>query len=168
MRRPKPNWRAVKIHRSYTVDELARTIGVAKGTVRRWLKSGLVHLADQKPVLILGSDARAFHAAKKPRKQKCKPGELYCVKCRAPRTPADGEIELVPLKSGAVNLRGLCPDCTTLMHRRAARAHLDRIKEHFEVSNPQGFPTLMDTEHTPSNVHLQKEPATYGKAPPRK
>src|SRR5690606_37345209 len=108
--------------------ELARNIGVAKGTVRRWLKSGLVHLADQKPALILGSDARAFYAAKRPHKQKCKPGELYCVKCRAPRAPADGEIELVPLKSGAVNLRGLCPDCTTLMHRRAATEHLDRIK----------------------------------------
>ena len=165
MRRPKQNWRAVKRHRNYTVDELARTIGVAKGTVRRWLKSGLPHMADKKPVLILGGDVQAFRAVNKPRKQKCKPGELYCVKCREPRAPVDNEVEIVPLKTGSVNLRGLCPDCTTLMHRRAPTAHMGRIRQHFEVSNPQGIPTLMDTEHTPSNVHLHKEPATYGKAP---
>ena len=142
MRRPKQNWRAVKRHRNYTVDELARTIGVAKGTVRRWLNLGLPHIADKRPILILGRDAQTFHAAQKPRKQKCKPGELFCVKCRAPRIPFENMVDLVPLKSGAVNLRGLCPDCATLMHRRAATAQLDRIKQHFEVSNPQGVPTL--------------------------
>ena len=165
MRKPKPNWRKVKLHRSYTVDELARTIGVAKGTVRRWLKTGLPYLSDQKPVLILGREALVFRAANKPRKQKCKPGELYCVKCRTPRTPFENMVELMPLKSGAVNLRGLCPDCATLMHKRAALAHIDRIKRHFEVSFLRGFPNLMDTKHIPSNVHLQMEPETNGKAP---
>lgn len=165
MRRPKPNWRKVKRHRSYTVDELARTIGVAKGTVRRWLKTGLPHLSDQKPALILGHEALAFRAAGKAPKQKCKPGELYCVKCRVPRTPFENIVELVPLRSGALNLRGLCPACATLMHRRAAFAHLDRIKQHFEVSSPGAVPNLMDTQHAPSNVHLQMEPETNGKAP---
>jgi len=165
MRKPKADLRKVKLHRSYTVDELARTIGVAKGTVRRWLKTGLPHLSDQKPALILGREALAYRATKKPKKQKCKPGELYCVKCRAPRTPFENMVELMPLKSGAINLRGLCPICATLMHRRAAFAHLDRIKQHFEVSSLGAVPNLKDTKHAPSNVHLQMEPGTYGKTP---
>lgn len=164
MRRPKPNWRAVKRHRSYTVDELARALGVAKGTVRRWLKAGLVHLADQKPTLILGSDALDFRAAQKPRKQKCGPDELYCVKCRQPRVPFGSEVEVVPLNAGAVLLRGLCPVCTTLMHRRASAAQLSGIEQHLEVSNPMALSSLMDTSRPPSDVHLQKELHIDGKA----
>jgi excisionase family DNA binding protein len=35
-----PNRRSIKIHRNYTVEEAARTTGCAKGTIRRWIKSG--------------------------------------------------------------------------------------------------------------------------------
>lgn len=53
----KPDRRSIKLHRSYTVDEASRTIGSAKGTIRRWIKSGaLPALTDQKPNLILGED----------------------------------------------------------------------------------------------------------------
>ena len=47
------NWRKVKKHRSYTVDEVARLLSVHKGTVRRWTKNGLKVLDDQRPLLIL-------------------------------------------------------------------------------------------------------------------
>ena len=31
----------VKIHRSYSIDQVARTLGVHKNTVANWLKDGL-------------------------------------------------------------------------------------------------------------------------------
>jgi hypothetical protein len=34
--------RGIKLHRNYTVDEAARALGCSKGTVRRWLKIGLL------------------------------------------------------------------------------------------------------------------------------
>jgi len=54
----------VKVHRSYTVDEASRLLGVAKGTVRRWMTAGLPFLTDQKPALILGADLAAFLKAR--------------------------------------------------------------------------------------------------------
>lgn len=59
--KPKPSGRAVKIHRSYTVEEAARATGYAKGNVRRWVSSGLLPaLTDQRPHLILGADLDAL------------------------------------------------------------------------------------------------------------
>jgi predicted DNA-binding protein (UPF0251 family) len=36
-----PNYRLVKIHRIYTVEDAARCLAVHKNTVRRWIKAGL-------------------------------------------------------------------------------------------------------------------------------
>ena len=59
MVRQRPDRRRVKIHRTYAVDESARLLGIAKGTVRRWLKQGLSAIDTRKPVLIRGSDSNA-------------------------------------------------------------------------------------------------------------
>ena len=36
-----PNYRLVKIHRNYTVEEIACLLSVHKNTVRNWFKTGL-------------------------------------------------------------------------------------------------------------------------------
>src|SRR5271165_4266590 len=95
--RRKPSRHRVKIHRSYAVDEVARLLGVAKGTVRRWIKGGLSAVADQKPALILGEDLVQFLASRKAPRKKCGPAECYCVKCREPRKPAGEMAEFIPL-----------------------------------------------------------------------
>ena len=64
----------------------ARTWG-HKGTVRRWTKSGLPSITDQKPLLILGEDLIEFLTLRKAPSQKCSPFECYCVKCRALKWP---------------------------------------------------------------------------------
>ena len=40
-RRGRASWRRVRIHRQYTIDKATRETRTCKGTVRRWLKTGL-------------------------------------------------------------------------------------------------------------------------------
>jgi excisionase family DNA binding protein len=121
VRRRRPNGRLIKIHRTYTVEEAALTLGVHRNTIRTWIKDRLPTVDRRRPLLILGRDLRAYLDGKgRKRKQPCQPGELYCVRCRSPKPPAGGMLEYVPLTRCIGNLRGLCPDCCTLIHRRVS------------------------------------------------
>jgi excisionase family DNA binding protein len=132
--RRKPSGHRAKIHRSYTVDEVARLLGVAKGTVRRWIKAGLSVLADRKPALILGEDLVQFLAARKAPRKKCGPAECYCVKCREPRKPAGAIAEFIPLRPRTGNLRAICPVCGCLMHRQIRCDAVDALRALLEVT----------------------------------
>src|SRR5690242_16476386 len=60
MSRRRPNPRLVKIHRSYTVEEVARTLGTHKNTVRAWIRQGLPTIDRQRPALVHGLDLVRF------------------------------------------------------------------------------------------------------------
>jgi helix-turn-helix protein len=133
-----PNHRLVKIHRNYTVVEIARRLVVHKNTVRNWIKQGLPTVDCHKPTLILGSALSRFLEDRRRRgRQRCAPGEIYCVKCRAPVQPAADMADYVPITATLGNLRGICPACETLIHRRVSRARLDHIRGRLEITLPQ-------------------------------
>lgn len=121
-------WRLVKIHQTYSVEEAARNQGVAKGTVRLWLKNGLPALNERRPCLILGGDLADFLKSRKKPKQTCKPEECFCFKCRAPREAAFGEAEFIPITQTNGQLIALCGQCTTLMHKRVSLAALQLLE----------------------------------------
>ena len=135
--RRKPSRHRVKIHRSYAVDEVARLLGVAKGTVRRWIKGGLSAVTDQKPALVLGEDLVQFLASRKAPRKKCGPAECYCVKCREPRKPAGEMAEFIPLTPKTGNLRAICPTCGRLMHKRIRCELLDSLCPLLDVTIAQ-------------------------------
>ena len=54
------NPRAVKLHRSYSVPELAACFGVHKNTVRHWQRDGLKPIDGGRPLLFQGAVVRAF------------------------------------------------------------------------------------------------------------
>jgi transposase-like protein len=60
-----PNYRRVKIHRSHTVEEIARSLGVHKNTVRVWVKAGLPTSNKRRPLLVLGEDLVSFLQARR-------------------------------------------------------------------------------------------------------
>lgn len=149
--------RGIKRHRSYTVDEAARTIGAAKGTVRRWLVKGLPAIRDRKPFLILGDDLASYMAGSVRPKKTCPPGACYCVKCRDVRRPAGGIAEFVPINARSGNLRAICPDCGHFMHRRTSTGQLEAIRTFLDVAIVERQPRLSDSGHASTNEHLRKD-----------
>jgi excisionase family DNA binding protein len=146
-----PNPRLAKVHRSYTVEEVARLYGVHRNTVRQWIKrDGLPVCDDRRPVLILGSELAAFLTRKRTQnKRPCKPGELYCVRCRVPQSPALGMVDYNPLTATGGNLIGLCPLCGGMMYRRANLARLAAATGKLEVRFTQARQRI-DESNSPS------------------
>ena len=73
------NSRRVKIHRAYTVEEVAKLLQVHKNTVRGWLWTDLQAIDDRRPTLILGRQLAAFlHARRDQSRRRCRPDEFYC------------------------------------------------------------------------------------------
>jgi hypothetical protein len=123
MPKRRPNHRLVKIHRNYTVEEVACLFGTHKNTVRAWLKSGLPKCDTKRSILILGCELAAYLKARRTRnKRPCQPGEIYCVRCRAPKRPAGDMAEYQPITEKFGTLIGICPDCDLMIYRRANRA----------------------------------------------
>jgi hypothetical protein len=134
------NPRLAKIHRSYTVEEAASLYGVHKNTVRSWIKQGLATCDDRKPMLILGRDLNDFlQARRKKNKRTCQPGEIYCVRCREPKSPAGDMADYQPLTPTLGNLVGICPICETMMYRRASLAKLEQIRGRLDITIPEAL-----------------------------
>jgi hypothetical protein len=132
-RRHNPN--LAKIHRRYTVEEAASVYDVAKGTVRAWIKAGLPVLDDKRPMLIPGSDLAAFHQARRTKnKQKCKPGEMYCVKCHAPKIPDGNMVDYEAVNEKIGNLVAICPTCYSTMNRCVSLAKLELVRGNMDIT----------------------------------
>jgi Homeodomain-like domain len=131
----RPNPRLVKIHRNYSVDDIARLFGVHKNTVRNWLKLGLAAIDDRRPMLILGRElSRFLYERRQKAKQSCGPGRIFCIACRVPKVPAGKMAECIPTGPRAGNLRGICPDCERLIYRRINLTKIDAVRGELEIT----------------------------------
>jgi hypothetical protein len=135
MHKRRPNYRLVKIHRSYTVEEAARVFGIHRNTVRAWIGAGLPICKDMRPHLILGRELREFLQARRAKKKRpCAPGEMYCFRCRAPRIPAGEMADFVPRTDVLGTFAGICPECSTMMYQRASVAKLPAIRAKLDIT----------------------------------
>jgi len=136
MRKRRPHYRLVKIHRSYKVEEVARLLSTHKNTVRAWVKTGGLPTCDTtRPILILGRDLRAFLQKRRTKnKRPCKPGEIYCVRCHAPKQPAGDMADYQSITASLGNLIGICPDCGTMIYRHASRVKLPEIRGKLDIT----------------------------------
>jgi excisionase family DNA binding protein len=162
-----PNPRVAKTHRSYTVDEAARLVRVHKNTVRAWIKAGLRTIDARRPILIAGRELRRFlEARRKTRKQPCGPGQLYCVCCRAPKAPAGATADYITISNTSGNLRGLCPDCGNLIHRRVAHAKVDEFRAFLNIIVMQALPSIRETDGHSLNCDSKTETHAYADKQP--
>ncbi|MDP2829322.1 MAG: helix-turn-helix domain-containing protein [Sulfuricellaceae bacterium] len=151
-----PNPRLVKIHRSYTVEEVANLFGKHKNSVRGWIKAGLPPSDAKRPMLILGHDIAAFLQARRVKnKQTCQPGEIYCVRCRAPKLPAADMAEYQPVTEKFGNLIAICPDCNSIMNRRVSMAKLGQVRGKMDITFPQALRHIVESSQPTVNSDLR-------------
>lgn len=138
------DWRRIRKNRNYTYDEAAVRLGVHPRTVMGWVRTGgLRAFIDSRPHLIRGDDLVTFLKARRTAKRiRLRLHEFYCLRCKAPR-PAAGRMADCPLTNlPTANLRALCPNCGTLMHKRVSLARLDELSAHLEIMRTQAPSTL--------------------------
>ena len=158
MRKRHPNHRHVKIYRNYTVEEIAQLFSIHKNTVRGWVKSGLAITDDKRPMLILGRDLAAFLQVRRGKnKQTCKPGEIYCIRCRSPKLPAGGMADYQAINDKVGNIIAICPDCELMMNQRFSLAKLGQIREKLDITLPQALRHINESNQATVNSDLKQE-----------
>ncbi|WP_019029149.1 helix-turn-helix domain-containing protein [Colwellia piezophila] len=126
-----------KINRNYTISEIALLYEVHKSTVKAWLRKGLIKIDNKRPYLILGGDLRQFlKDLRGINKRPCELGEIYCLKCRAPREPLQDSIVFESESSTYGRLKGSCNVCDSTMNRYFRLADLAVLQRHFAVILP--------------------------------
>ena len=130
------NHNKCKIHRIYTVEEVAELYGVHKRTVRNWINKGLPIFDDVRPLLILGKDLKLFvRKQRKENKHKCKPSELYCLRCRIPRKPDLQTIKFSQQQGGIGRVFGVCSVCDSKVNKYFSWKRLDAIRSELLVKS---------------------------------
>jgi hypothetical protein len=140
----------------YDTNEIAKLFGLHRNTVRHWSKEGLRPIDDRRPILVHGSDLKAFLAQRQEvRRQKCAAGEFFCFKCRAPRRPWDNLVEDAPHTQRISKLTAICCVCETVMHRTIGRANLPNFKAALELK-PMAWERLTGSSEPIENCDLEK------------
>ncbi len=154
----RPNYRLVKVHRNYTVEEVADLFGIHKNTVRQWIKKGLPLCDQKRPALILGRVLAEFLQAQKIKnKRTCQPGEMYCLRCREPRKPVADLLEYQVITDKVGNLMAMCSHCNALMNKRVSYSKLPAIQAQMGVTFPQAQKHIGDSNQSSLNSDLRGE-----------
>ncbi len=167
MAKSRANPRLAKIHRSYTVEEIAALYGVHRNTVRQWIKAGLSVVDQRRPVLVLGSAlAEYLRNRRTVNKRPCQPGEIYCLRCREPRVPDGTYVRYHPITPTQGNLVGICPCCSTGLFRRVSAANLGQFKGILRITLPPAEEHIDKSAQPSVNSDFTQDAPDHAKAPP--
>lgn len=152
--RASPDIRRIRRTRSYTAPELALVLGVATGTVRRWVREGMPLIDKERPKLVNGAEFLAWHnARRRERKIKCGPRQMYCCRCRDARTFMPGSAVIIHRNEISATVKALCIACGTAMNRHCTRQN---AVDWIDLSRPPKgqMPRLMASPNPLVNVNL--------------
>jgi hypothetical protein len=162
-----PNPRLAKIHRNYSVEDVSRLFRIHKNTVRNWLNQGLRTIDDQRPILIHGLELVRFLTERRIKaKQKCGPGRIYCLPCRAPKMPAGNIADCIAITDRAGSLCGICPDCNRLIYRRVNLQQLEAVRGSLEITIRNGDERLVESVSPLVICDLAQEGRTHEEPQP--
>jgi excisionase family DNA binding protein len=135
----RPNPRAIRAARTYTIEEAALALNVSTSTVRSWVKAGLPLMQARRPYLILGDSLRAFlnsraSNAKVPLEQ----DQLYCFTCKAARVPMGLMVDCIPQTPKTARLLGLCEVCGGTCNRMVSRSQISLHSQAFQLAMKDG------------------------------
>jgi len=147
----------VKINRNYTFEELAAVFGIHKNTVSSWVKNGLPCLKERRPFLILGVEARFYLKERRgSKKKKCKPDELFCLRCKMPTKPAENFVEYLPLTMAKGRLMGFCGRCECVVNKFVSYNSLEGYSALFDLSKPKALEHINDSDNPILNSDFKK------------
>lgn len=163
------NPQLVKIHRTYSVQEIADRFKVHKNTVHVWIKSGALLTVDKKrPLLVLGTVLADFIKARRLKnKQPCRAGEVYCVRCRTPQKPAGGIADYEPQTTTLGSLVAICPTCDSVIYRRVNLTNIDRVRGNLDITMPKELPQLSESTRPFVNSDFRQPAPEHRNAPPQ-
>jgi len=157
------NLRAVKKNHPYTVEEAADALGVHEQTVRAWFPKGLRVLKSKTPYLILGDDLQSFLGKMKAqRKRPLGLNQLYCLKCRSPKTPYGNLADFIAQASGRGRLQGLCPACDSLCQRFVGRDEIAVIAPDLDIAIPACMNSLNEQAKPAVKTHVTEKRSPCG------
>ncbi len=131
-------------------------LGKHKNTVRNWVKDGLATIDDKRPMLILGPDLVAFLQERRGKnKQRCNPGQLYCVRCRTPKFPAGDMADYEPVTEKFGNLTAICPACDSIINRRVSLARIWEVCGNLDISFPKELQHIVESAKPTENSDLR-------------
>jgi len=157
-----PNHRLVKIHLSYSVEEVATLFGSHPNRVREWLRKGLPAIDKRRPALIHGGDLVNFlKARRKANTRPLQPGQLRCFKCRDARTPR-GNTAIYQVQTQTLgNLVGVCPVCKTRMFRRVSAAKMAQAIGQLNVTMPQALERIDGSDQPSVNSDFKQDASDH-------
>jgi hypothetical protein len=149
--------RKIRMSKCYNIQQCSTALGVNVATVRTWLRQGLPTVPNGKPILIPGDGLKAWLTQRRlSRKQTCQPNELYCCRCRCPRTPQSGSVVITPRNTKTVAISALCGTCNARMNKGGSLAKRSEIAAAFGLITPLQE-HLAGCENPAVNQHLEKE-----------
>jgi hypothetical protein len=152
------NYRLVKIHRNYSIEEIASLLDVHRNTVRRWLDEGLATIDRRRPLLVKGTVLQAFLRDRRAKnKCPCAPGEFYCLRCRHPKRPIASRVVYEALTFDRGNLLGICPDCGARLNRRVSLARMAGAIGDLHVTYPQVQEHIDESSHPSLNCDFSQD-----------
>jgi helix-turn-helix protein len=167
MGKRRPNPRLAKIHRNYTVEEIATVFKAHKNTVRRWIKDGLPTIDQRRPTLIFGRDLAEFlHTKRQKNKRPCRPDEIYCVRCKKAQLPTGARADYQAITDTRGNLIGRCPSCGATINRGISLAKLEQVCGKLKVTIPQARRHINQCPQPSVNSDLEEKVETHENAQP--
>jgi hypothetical protein len=120
---------------------------------------GTLTVDGRRPILILGRHLASFlHVRRERRRQRCRAGELYCFRCRAPKGSVAHTVEYLPLTATSGNLRAVCADCGTRMYRRVSLSKLAAVTLGINIALPEAQQRLIEGANPSVNCELEQKP----------